>query len=88
MTKARRNLKGRYYLFVTSLALMAGAWLGHWSGSAGREAEFLQACSTARFAVVYDQSTEEVRHFHCFEIDPGGSEKPEVPVVPSEVLVL
>ncbi len=88
MPTEKRSLTRRFYLFTTSLALAAGAALGHWNGKQGTQASFVQDCSTSRFSVVYDKATDEHRHFHCFEIDAAQSGEPEKPVVSAEVLVL
>jgi len=65
-------------VFMTSVALVAGASLGYWAGHGRANTELANACIAAGLAVVYDHQTQEKRRFHCFELkDP---EAPEPPV--------
>lgn len=66
------------YVFMTSVALLAGVSLGYWAGHGRAQTELANGCITAGLAVVYDHQTEEQRHFHCFELK--GQETPEQPV--------
>ena len=59
----------KLYIFMTSLALMAGASLGYWTGQGSAETEFAQGCTATGVVVVYDHQSEIHRHFHCFELE-------------------
>ena len=58
----------RIYVLMTSLALMAGTALGHWSGRATTESDLASDCERQGVFVVYDPGTDAHRHFHCFEV--------------------
>jgi len=64
------------YILMTSLALMAGAAVGYFNGKGAAHTAFVDACTDARFTVVYDYGSEEHRHFHCFELDTEAPEPP------------
>ena len=62
---------------MTSLALVVGVYLGHSNARSNALANFVQDCSTSRFAVVFDENTDAHRHFHCFEVateEPAAAE--------------
>ncbi len=70
----------KIYLFMTSLALAAGASLGYWTGQGSAETDFAQGCAETGIVVVYDHHAEAHRHFHCFELDHQQSpERRETP---------
>jgi hypothetical protein len=65
------------YVFMTSVALLAGVSLGYWAGHGRAQTELANACIAAGLAVVYDHQSEEKRRVHCFELkDPEISEPP------------
>jgi Fe2+ or Zn2+ uptake regulation protein len=56
------------YVPMTSLALIAGAALGQWSGHRSAENGFVADCAQQGLFVVYDADSDAHRHFHCFEV--------------------
>ena len=59
----------KMYVFMTSLALLAGTSLGYWTGQGTARTDFAQVCADTGFVVVYDHESEAHRHFHCFELE-------------------
>lgn len=84
----KRKPTRRLYLAMTSLALITGAALGHWSGKQGTLDSFVQDCSESHVSVVYDRVLDQHRHFHCFEIDAQAESESEQSVASEEVFVL
>ena len=66
----------KLYVFMTSLALAAGASIGYWTGHGSALTEFAQDCMTDGIAVVYDYQADQHRHFHCFELDDTAKPDP------------
>ena len=70
----------KLYVLMTSLALIAGASLGYWTGKGSAQTGFASGCSATGIVVVYDYAAESHRHFHCFELEdleaPGHPEEP------------
>jgi hypothetical protein len=62
----------KFYVLMTSLALIAGTSLGYFTGRGSAESGFASGCVSRGVVVVYDQHTEEHRHFHCFELAERG----------------
>jgi len=76
-TRTRGKMTMKTYVFMTSVALLAGVSLGYWAGHGRAQTELANACIAAGLAVVYDHQSEEKRRFHCFELkDPETSEPP------------
>ena len=70
----------KLYVLMTSLALIAGASLGYWTGKGSAQTGFASGCSATGIVVVYDYAAESHRHFHCFELeDLEGPVHPEEP---------
>ncbi len=59
----------KLYVLMTSLALVAGASLGYWTGKGSAQTGFASGCSATGIVVVYDYTAEAHRHFHCFELE-------------------
>ncbi len=76
------------YVLMTSLALMAGTAFGYWNGKGSAQSSFAADCADTSFAVVYDYSSEQHRHFHCFELDASGKPEPASDTLPEGALVL
>lgn len=77
ITRTRGRMTVKTYVFMTSVALLAGVSLGYWAGHGRAQTELANACIAAGLAVVYDHQSEEQRRFHCFELkDPETSEPP------------
>ena len=73
----RGKMTMKTYVFMTSVALLAGVSLGSWAGHGRAQTELAIACIAAGLAVVYDHQSEEDRRFHCFELnDPETPEPP------------
>ncbi len=68
----------KMYVFMTSLALLAGTSLGYWTGQGTARTDFAQVCADTGFVVVYDYESEAHRHFHCFELEQKGESAPTV----------
>ena len=78
----------KLYVLMTSLALAAGTALGYYNGKGAAQTSFAQDCAASSFAVIYDYSMEQTRHFHCFELDDDPEAKPASNRLPEGALVL
>ena len=72
----RGRMTMRRYVFMTSMALLAGVSLGYWAGHGRAGTELANACIAAGLAVVYDHQAQENRRFHCFELKERDTSKP------------
>lgn len=77
----------RIYVLMTSLSLIAGTALGHWSGQKSTESDLANDCEQQGVFVVYDPDSDAHRHFHCFEVqdledfkEPAPPPRPEYEV--------
>ena len=78
----------KYFVFVTSLALMAGTGVGYRHGKGVAQSDFMDVCTRTSVAVIYDHGDEAHRHFHCFELEELDQAAPPQPEMPADVLVL
>ena len=78
----------KVYLTFCSLSLIAGAGLGHLNGQYSAAAKFAEDCSTLSIVAFKDSSSEEPRHFHCFELDLASPDQAPAQQAPARATMI